>query len=159
MPRPTWRRGTEGGREAGQARLLSSVFSAAGGGRARAEAVRRWQSEPVQAIDGNIPFGHNYDCVTFLWPRRLVWSSAHYNFCLSVSPLSIPFPNEREERERTPAPARSLSKEGGVVALYKEIRGYIDIGRLLLLRLRLRLLRGDITNVVGGVRRGHCLAA
>ena len=43
-------------------------------------------------------------------------------------PLSIPFLNEGE-RERT------LAQEGGVVVLYKEIRGYIDIGRLLLLRL------------------------
>ena len=87
---------------------------------------------PTQAIYGNIPFGHNYDCVTFLWPRRLVWSSAHYNFCLS--PLSIPaIPSERGEDTQSPWLG------GGVAALYKEIRGYIDIGRLLLLRL-LKLL-------------------
>ena len=83
---------------------------------------------PTQAIYGNIPFGHNYDCVTFLWPRRLVWSSAHYNFCLS--PLSIPtIPSDRGED------TQSLRLGGGVAALYKEIRGYIDIGRLLLLLL------------------------
>ena len=51
-------------------------------------------------------------------------------------PLSIPFPNERE---RARGRGHSLAQSGGVVVLYKEIRGYIDIGRpLLLLRLLLR---------------------
>ena len=92
---------------------------------------------PTQAIYGNIPFGHNYDCVTFLWPRRLVWSSAHYNFCLSLL-LSIPTIPSEQASERG-EDTQSLRLGGGVAALYKEIRGYIDIGRLLLLRL-LKLL-------------------
>lgn len=42
-------------------------------------------------------------------------------------------------REREAEDTRLPSLEGGVVVLYKEIRGYIDIGRpLLLLRLLLR---------------------
>ena len=60
---------------------------------------------PTEAIYGNIPFGHNYDCVTFLWPRRLVWSSAHYNFCLSLSfsPFQQSPASKRASGERTPS--------------------------------------------------------
>ena len=53
--------------------------------------------------------------------------------------LSIPTIPSEQASERG-EDTQSLRLGGGVAALYKEIRGYIDIGRLLLLLL-LRLLK------------------
>ena len=53
--------------------------------------------------------------------------------------LSIPTIPSEQASERG-EDTQSLRLGGGVAALYKEIRGYIDIGRLLLLLRLLRLL-------------------
>ena len=75
--------------------------------------------------------------------------------------LSIPtIPSEQasERGEDTQSPWLG----GGVAALYKEIRGYIDIGRLLLLLLRLLKLLPPLRHNERRRRpaaRGHRLAA